>query len=232
MARHLSGVVFDKDGTLFDFHATWGGWAARLLADLVPDDAGRRQALADALGYDLARQRFLAHSDVIAGTPGEVAALMLPFLPDWEAGPLVARMNRLAAEAALVETTPLRPLLSGLRARGLRIGLATNDAEEPARAHLEQAGVTALFDFVAGWDSGHGAKPGPGQILACARDFGLEPARLVMVGDSTHDLMAGRAAGAATVAVLTGLASAGELAPFADAVLPDIGHLPAWLDAD
>jgi phosphoglycolate phosphatase len=50
-----------------------------------------------------------------------------------------------------------------------------------------------------------------------------------MVGDSTHDLIAGRAAGMGTVAVLTGMASTSDLAPFADLVLPDIGHLPAWL---
>ena len=52
-----------------------------------------------------------------------------------------------------------------------------------------------------------------------------------MVGDSTHDLIAGRAAGMWTVGVLTGIAATDELAPYADAVLPDIGHLPGWLDA-
>ena len=50
-----------------------------------------------------------------------------------------------------------------------------------------------------------------------------------MVGDSTHDLRAGRAAGMRAVAVLTGLAEADELAPLADAVLPDVSHLPAWI---
>jgi phosphoglycolate phosphatase len=50
-----------------------------------------------------------------------------------------------------------------------------------------------------------------------------------MVGDSTHDLDAGRAAGMATVGVLTGLAGAADLAPHADAILPDIGALPGWL---
>jgi len=54
---------------------------------------------------------------------------------------------------------------------------------------------------------------------------------VVMVGDSTHDLIAGRAAGMACVGVLTGTAVEGDLAPFADAVLPDIGHLPGWLIA-
>jgi phosphoglycolate phosphatase len=50
-----------------------------------------------------------------------------------------------------------------------------------------------------------------------------------MVGDSTHDLVAGRAAGMQTLGVLTGVADSEELAPFADAVLPDIGHIPGWL---
>lgn len=52
-----------------------------------------------------------------------------------------------------------------------------------------------------------------------------------MVGDSRHDLAAGQAAGMRTVGVLTGLASARDLADGATVVLPDIGHLPAWVDA-
>ena len=65
--------------------------------------------------------------------------------------------------------------------------------------------------------------------LAFARLGEVDRSRIVMVGDSTHDLIAGRSAGMQTVAVLTGLAEAAVLAPYADAVLPDIGHLPAWL---
>ena len=52
---------------------------------------------------------------------------------------------------------------------------------------------------------------------------------MVMVGDSLHDLVAGRAAGMQTVGVLTGPACRDELAPCADVVLPDIGHLTTWL---
>ena len=85
------------------------------------------------------------------------------------------------------------------------------------------------FAFVAGYDSGHGAKPAPGQCLAFARATGLAPAQVAMVGDSRHDLAAGRAAGMRTVAVLTGPARDDDLRPFADVVLPDIGHLPDWL---
>jgi phosphoglycolate phosphatase len=57
----------------------------------------------------------------------------------------------------------------------------------------------------------------------------VDPFHTVMLGDSTHDLQAARAAGMAAVGVLTGVARAAELAPHADAVLADIGELPTWL---
>ena len=131
---------------------------------------------------------------------------------------------------AMTEAVPLVPLLSALRARGLRLGVATNDSEAPARAHLAAHGLTGLLDFVAGCDSGYGPKPGPGMCRAFAATQGLDPGRVFMVGDSRHDLEAGRAAGMRTIAVLTGIATAQDLAPLAEAVLPDIGALPALLD--
>ena len=51
-----------------------------------------------------------------------------------------------------------------------------------------------------------------------------------MIGDSTHDLDSGRAAGMTTIAVLTGLASRADLAPHADVVLDDIAALPPGSD--
>ena len=124
----------------------------------------------------------------------------------------------------------LTAVLGELRGRGLRIGLATNDTEAPARAHLAEAGIADLFDVISGCDSGHGAKPEPGMLLAFAHALRLDPARVVMVGDSRADLMAGRAAGMWAVGVLTGIAQHDELAPHADAVLPDIAALAAWID--
>jgi len=226
----IRAILFDKDGTLFDFHATWGAWTARLVGELSEGDAARRADLAAALGYDLRSGRFDPGSPVIAGTPDEVTALLLPHLPGATVTTLTARLNAAAATAPLAEAVPLGPLMAGLRGRGLRLGVATNDAEAPARAHLEAVGVIAAFDFVAGYDSGFGAKPGPGMLLAFAERMALEPGEVAMVGDSRHDLAAGRAAGMVTVGVLTGLARAGELAELADAVLPDIGHLPRLLD--
>ena len=116
-----------------------------------------------------------------------------------------------------------------MAARGLHLGVATNDSEHAARAHLRTAGIHDRFAFIAGADSGHGGKPDPGMCLAFAAAVGIAPGQVLMVGDSLHDLHAGRAAGMRTLGVLTGMANAAELAPHADLVLPDIGALSGVL---
>ncbi|KAJ55323.1 phosphatase [Actibacterium mucosum KCTC 23349] len=227
----MEGIIFDKDGTLFDFQATWNAWAMDFLSTIGGGDAQRIRQMGTAIGFDVAAQRFAPDSPAIAGTPSEVASLLLPFLPGSSPAALVMRMNRSAAEAPMQEATPLQPLLSALIAGGVRLGVATNDAEAPAKTHLQRAGIIEKFEFVAGCDSGFGAKPATGQLLAFADLTGIHPGRILMVGDSRHDLLAGRAAGMGTVGVLTGLATAADLADLADIVLPDIGHLPGYLSA-
>jgi phosphoglycolate phosphatase len=226
----IDGVIFDKDGTLFDFRSSWGVWTRRLLSEIGRDETHVRR-MADAIGFDPDSGDFAPRSPVIAATGDEIAEALLPHLPGTTHAGLAARINLLSVEAELTPAVPLVPLLDALRARGLRLGVATNDIEAAARAHLAGAGVAGHFDGIFGADSGHGAKPGPGMLLAFARATGLPPARMLMVGDSAHDLMAGRAAGMRPVAVLTGVAGHDELSPMAEAVLPDIGALPAWIDA-
>lgn len=226
----IDGVIFDKDGTLFDFRASWGAWAARLVEALAGETGLSATTLGAAIGFDPAARRFAPDSIVIAGTPTDIARDLAALLPGVSPEALEDRLNRMAEGAPMLPAVDLVAVLGALRGRGLRIGLATNDNEEAARAHLAAHGITDLFDYVAGYDSGHGPKPGPGMCAAFARQHGLDPARVVMVGDSRHDLEAGRRAGMRAVAVLTGIAGAEELAPHADAVLPDIAHLGAWID--
>jgi phosphoglycolate phosphatase len=226
----ITAAIFDKDGTLFDFRATWGGWTARTL-DYLAQNGADRAAVAERLGYDLATGAFAKSSPVIASTTPELVDLVYGCVPHLEKGAVLDMLSHLSTTEPQAPAAPLREVFEGLKARGLKIGLATNDTEAPARAHLAGAGVLDLFDFVAGCDSGWGGKPAPGQLLAFAGRVGVEPSQAVMVGDSLHDLHAGRAAGMRRVAVLTGIAEAAELAPHADAVLPDISHLGAWIDS-
>jgi len=227
---HVSGILFDKDGTLFDFEASWSAWAGHLIEDLSAGESGLATALAARLGFDLDRGRFVPDSLSIAGTVAEQAEAIAPLLPGTDPAALCHRLSQAAAQAEMQPVAGLQQILADLQGRGLVLGVATNDAEAAAYAHLTRAGVLDRFAVVVGFDSGYGAKPDPGMCHAFADAQDLPPERIVMVGDSTHDLVAGRAAGMRTVGVLTGMADRATLAPWADIVLDDISQLATWLD--
>ena len=46
MRERIRGIVFDKDGTLFDFHATWSAWSAGFIREVTGGDVRRGRALA------------------------------------------------------------------------------------------------------------------------------------------------------------------------------------------
>ena len=224
----IKAILFDKDGTLFDFEASWSDAMVVLLDTVAPGDL--RDEAAEVLGFDLGAGAFRPDSLVIAGTMDELITALAGVveIPKPELHDIVRLISN---EAPMVPVVDLPACLGDL-AVSFDLGVVTNDSEAVARRHLELAGITDLFAFIAGSDSGYGAKPEPGLILAGADALGVAPEHCLMVGDSRHDLVAGAAAGATPVAVLTGVATYDELAPYADVVLPDIGALDAWIRDD
>ncbi len=225
----IRGLLFDKDGTIFDFQRTWGPFTAQEVRTASQGDSALAARIADVLDFDLDQEVFRPSSVVIAGTNQDIQAALEAGMDDLDVGAFIEQLRIGTATAPQVPVTDLPNLFEGFRDAGYALGIATNDAEEPARANLAQVGIEGMFDFISGYDSGYGSKPEPGPLLAFAKALNLAPAEVAMVGDSTHDLFAAKAAGMARVAVLTGPATADELAPYADVVLPDIGALPDWL---
>lgn len=226
---NVTALLFDKDGTLFDFHSTWSHWTATLISELAGGDAASEAALCDVLHFDMQAKQFHPTSPAIAGTNREMAECVVTALPHRDVDETEHYIMINSSQAPLVPAVPLAPFLDELIARELGLGVMTNDTEYGARAHLESAGIAEKFHFIAGFDSGYGAKPAPDPLLAFASAINVAPSQVAMVGDSAHDLIAGRAAGMQTIGVLTGVATADDLAPLADVVLPDIGHIPDWL---
>ncbi|MEL6234966.1 MAG: HAD family hydrolase [Pseudomonadota bacterium] len=224
--KALRGLLFDKDGTLFGFQESWAPAFAQLL-DWLAAEGVDAPAAAKAIGFDLAAARFAPHSPVIAGTPEDLSALLAPHLTP-AAGALEGMLDAWAETITMAPVTDLSALTAMLRGAGFTLGVATNDAEAAARAHLGP--VAGAFDFFAGSDSGHGAKPDPGMITAFVTASGHAPHQIAMIGDSLHDLRAAASAGVRKIAVLTGVATADALAPYADVVLNSIAELPGLLE--
>lgn len=229
MAKQIKGLLFDKDGTLLDFDATWGQWARGFLGDLAEGDAALTARMGQAIGYDVGRGRFQPTSPVIAGTADVAIDLLSPFLPHWRRADLMAHGNAMAAAAPLVAPCDLPPLFDRFDALGLALGVATNDAESSAHTHVAALGLEGRFHRILGFDSGFGGKPAPDMLWAFSSHCGLDPAEVAMIGDSTHDMHAGRNAGMVCVGVLTGPATRADLAPHADVVLGSVAELPDWL---
>jgi phosphoglycolate phosphatase len=233
-AMRIRGLLFDKDGTLLDFQATWAQVADDTLTRLS-DDRAEQVRLGAAVGYDAEARRFAPGSPIVAGAVDEIAVIWQDMLPGRDVEELVDLLieggDSATAQGALVPAVPDLPaFLSDLRAEGFRLGIATHDTEAAARDQMRVFGAHDHFDFISGFDSGHGLKPGPGMLLAFAEQTGLTPGEIAMIGDSVHDLGVAPAAQAAmAIGVLTGPATDADLAPYADHILPSIHALPALL---
>jgi phosphoglycolate phosphatase len=229
----IRAILFDKDGTLVDFQRTWGPAADRVLTRLAAGDRAVYRKLADVSRFVEADRRFLPDSPLIAEPTPVFAALWADALGRPASSAFAAEVDRLFAEAAVVHLTPIgNPpvLLNELVRRGYRLGLMTNDAEANTRAQARSLGIDHLLDFVAGYDSGFGAKPEPGPVLAFAALLDLDAHDIAVVGDAAHDLIAARAAGAVAIGVRTGLTEDRMLAPYADGLIDSVEDLPGWLD--
>lgn len=226
----IAGILFDKDGTLFDFEATFGPACAAVLDDLAEGDAVLAREMAATVEFDLDKQTFSPRSLLIAGSTGDLARLWSADFgfpsPEALASRLDALFMRYSRQSAQL-FPGVDDILRSLAASGYTLGIATNDSQAGAVSHAAAASIEHHFAFIAGYDSGHGAKPGPGMVEAFARHCTCPAGQVMMVGDSLHDMHAARAAGAIAVAVTTGPATGAELAPSADHVLSGLDALPA-----
>ena len=226
----IKAILFDKDGTLLDFDATFAPATANVLAALAKGNAQQLAKLAEAVDFDLASGAILPGSVLVAGSLENIAEALMPHTGHADLATCLEEVDGLYVKYSLESLAAfpfLNACLDELAAMGLELGVATNDSEEAAYAHLDQMGITARFGFIAGYDSGFGEKPQPGMVSAFVDHLGLAPGEVMMVGDSPHDLKAGNGAGAISVGVTSGGATADQLAPLANHVVADISHLPA-----
>jgi phosphoglycolate phosphatase len=230
--KHAAAFAFDKDGTFIDFTATWGAALNRVIDDFAADSA-TGQHLADMLGFDRERIVFDPHSLFVGGSQDVYGPRFAELLGE----PFTDAFTQRMAEsfdrhvfASLRMIDGARQTLETVRRFGLPMSVATNDSIHATRRQLSHLRIEHLFDFVAGYDSGHGAKPGGGMISAFALAKGIDPQRIVMVGDSINDALAARDAGTRIIGLRTGPEAHPDFEALCDVVLDSIGALPTLIE--
>jgi phosphoglycolate phosphatase len=188
----IHAVVFDLDGTLIDSAGELRAALNRALGALGRRPLSDREVTA-MIGDGIVRltERALA----VTGVP----------LTD------VALDRAVAAVKTAYATLPpsrlysgAREILTALSECGIALALCTNKPVDATRHILDQLGLADLFQAVAGGDSYPTKKPDPMPVRGLLAQLGVAPAAAALVGDSSNDIMAGRAAGLTTVAVTYG----------------------------
>ena len=212
--RRFDLIAFDWDGTLFDSTAI----IVRSIQDAVRDVGGTvptDEAAAWVIG--MALPQALAH-----------AAPDVPRERYTELGNRY-RSHYLQHQDDLSLFDGVLPMLEGLRTRGHLLAVATGKSRRGLDQVLHQVQLRGMFDGSRTADETAG-KPHPLMLQELMAEFGVEPERLLMIGDTTHDLAMARAAGCASVGVGYGAhdtAGFAELGPLC--VASSVADLHRWL---
>ncbi|GAB4069490.1 HAD family hydrolase [Ancylobacter sonchi] len=224
----VRAILFDKDGTLIDFDRTWGPAAGGVMARLAGTNAAALSRLHEVSHYIAERRQFLQTSPLIAGSSRQFGPLWAQVLDRPASEAFFAEIDELFIDEGQANLAPLgrpREALGRLARLGLPLGIATNDSERNARIQADLLGLTDLLAAIYGHDSGYGSKPLPGMVQAFAELTGVPAASVALVGDTHHDLMTARAAGALSILVRSGPGPIDDFADEADLVVDDVEAL-------
>lgn len=227
-------VVFDKDGTLIDYHLVLESlFRSRLEAFTRFFGKESEKDFAKICGYDLKTGSIDPGGPLNTASRREEEILCAGLI--FEKGIPFPSARELAhqifqeAEDSLDIETHLRPLphaeelLRELNFKGFLIALATGDGSIRAERMISLLNWGNYFDLILGVDEVESPKPNPDFIFKCSQRLGVPPLEMVVVGDSCLDARMGKNARVGkTIGVLTGTGSLEQLQVCFDIVIPDL----------
>ncbi len=191
----LAGVraaIIDLDGTMLDtipdFHVAINGMRAELGLDPITQE---QIALMVGKGSENLIRSVLA----LDWDAARVEAAFAPAMDAYQRHYLRINGNYSTLYPDVIEG------LAALKAQGLRLACVTNKPISFTTPLLQLKGLSSFFEVVYGGDSLPRKKPDPLPLQTVCADFGLQPAQVVAIGDSSNDAQAARAAGCPVLTV-------------------------------
>ena len=186
--RQFDLICFDWDGTLFDSTAI----IVRSIQQAVLDVGGQKPS-DEAASYVIG----MALMPALAHAAPDVPKEKYPLLGERY------RHHYLATQHDISLFDGVLPMLAGLKGRHHWLTVATGKSRRGLDDVLASRQLHGIFDGSRTADETAG-KPDPRMLHELMREFGADPERTLMIGDTTHDLQMARNAGVASVGVSYG----------------------------
>jgi phosphoglycolate phosphatase-like HAD superfamily hydrolase len=213
----IHALCFDIDGTLSDTDDEFVRQLAHrlsLVKFLFPQKDPHLFARRVVMATETPGNLFFGFTDRL-GLDGPLARL----------GDFIYRLGLGGDHEPFVLITGVRRMLGLLRPR-YPLSIVTARSERAIKRFLDQFELSGCFGCVAHAQTCRHSKPYPDPVLWAAAQMGVSPEQCLMIGDTTLDIRAGKAAGAQTVGVLCGFGEEGELRRAgADLILPSTADL-------
>lgn len=219
LARKPRAVLFDLDGTLIDSAPDLVAAVQALCAELgaPAPDVDAVQRVVSAGGRAMLRQ----------GLPGADEAMIDQWLPRFLDLYSVAMTRHTCLYAGM------RTTLDVLAAHHIDWGIVTNKPGWLARPLLARLPQLADSRVLVAGDTLPQRKPDPAPVRHACSLLGVDPAQAAMVGDDLRDVLAGRAAGAATIVAGWGYLDGDPPATWgADGIVAQPADLPRALGVE
>lgn len=228
----ITAILFDKDGTLLDYQSSWGQINRRAAMIAANGEAAFAARLLRHGGMDPDSGITFADGLLAAATAREIATAWVAEGAPFTVDTLTALLDEEFCNSvgSVVPVTDLAAFFARLKRRGLTLGIASSDGKASIERTVERFELAPFVDFIAGYDSGYGVKPGGGMVTAFCAHTGVTPSAVAVVGDNGHDMEMAHAGGAALrIGVLTGTGTRESLTPLSDTVLGSIEELEGVL---
>ena len=215
--RRFDLIAFDWDGTLFDSTQI----IVRCIQEAVQDVGGARPSDA-AAAYVIG----MALTQALAHAAPDVPPEKYPELGNRY------RYHYLHHQDDLALFDGVLPMLDALRARGHLLAVATGKSRRGLDEALQSVQLRGVFDGSRTADETAG-KPHPLMLKELMAEFGVPGERVLMIGDTTHDLEMAQRAGCASVGVAYGAHATEGFAAFGPlTVAASVAELDAWLQRE
>ena len=237
LLQDCEGLLFDKDGTLVDFHYLWLSWTQRVSSYLVQRvDNLTPEEVQQQWGVDAATGKVDAEGPLAVGSvsdlTGSAAGLVYRYHGLWPESRQLVSSAIAEAYNSIDKAEYTKPLngvvdmVRSLREKGYKLAVVTTDDTASAQSCLQASGMEEYFHVILGCDQVENCKPFADLALTACRMLDVPPQKAAVIGDTRADMLMGKHARVAyRVGVTSGVGSHDDLKQYADFILESAAAL-------